>query len=233
MMKRIAVLAALMSAMAVGAGSATAASFTGTYDPGAGVPGNTTTPTDAVGPWTLSSTDSTFGFLLRPTSEHPKFSDVTNLNVDFNSPEVVGNAGGGGGAPRFRLLLDFNSDGMISSGDKSITIHMGTAPGYVDTPAALNSHNLMNLINDDAGRYDTSAFVGGSPFTTHSTAVALLGSFDVLRLGVVLDSFGGANKTLVVTSINGEFKVPEPAFPALLAFGLVAFGALWVKRRSA
>ena len=192
--------------------------FTGTYFPDGA--GGTATPDDAVGPWTLSSTDTTFGFVSRVINENATFSQLTNLNVEFLS--ISG--GGGGGAPRLRVLLDADNDGMISAGDKSLTIHLGTAPGFVDTTAALNALNQMNLINNDTGRYDLTAF-GGSNFTDHAAALAVGGAFRVLRLAVVLDSFGGADKEFQVISINGEFNaVPEPMTLGLFGLGLAGLG---------
>jgi hypothetical protein len=90
----------------------------------------------------------------------------------------------------------------------------------------------MNLIgNNDAGRYDLSAGPGGggSNFTNYNAALAAYGSATVLRFAAVLDSFGGADKTLIINEIGGEAQaqggVPEPmsAFVwctlALTAFG--------------
>jgi hypothetical protein len=222
--------------LAAAAAPACAALLTGNYDTGTSSGSQTTPANDPTGPWTLTSTDSTFSFLLRPTNENPMFSQLTNLNAVFASPALnvlpgqnQPNAGGGGGAPRFRLQLDTTGDLV---GDGSITIHLGTAPNYIDDPAALTLHSGMNLIgNNDAGRYDLSdpAF-GGSNFTNYNAALALLGNAKVMRMGIVLDSFGGADKSLVVTSLNGEF-VPEPATIALLGIATGGLGFFVSRRR--
>jgi hypothetical protein len=163
---------------------------------------------------------------------------MTDLSVDFVSPlfnalmtQTLLNAGGGGGAPRLTLLLDLNANGMVDGSDGQMHIHLGTSPGYVDAPITLNTHSGMNVIgNNDAGRYDTSAFVGGSPFTTYSSANALIGGLQVLRMSVVLDSFGGADKTLQVMGINAQ-AVPEASQIIALSLVLASGAAVVYSRR--
>jgi hypothetical protein len=95
----------------------------------------------------------------------------------------------------------------------------------------------VNLIgNNDAGRYDTSNFTGGSPFTTYSQALALIGSLQVEEIFFVSDTFGTfPSRDLTLGSINGAFTpaaaVPEPTSLLLLGSGLVALG--FVARRRA
>jgi len=220
----------LGTVMAAGllSGVASAASFTGTYSTG----GATTPAGDPDGPWTLTWNTSSFSSLSRVTNENPDFADVTNLHVIFDS--VLG--GGAVGSPRLRILLDLDGSGGISGADRSITVHLGTSPSYVDTPTTLDTWSGVNMIgNNDAGRYDTSAFAGGSPFTTYASAVALLGAFDVLRLGVVADTFLPGENQLDIFGIEGTFRavdVPEPATMALLAFGGLAVAGMR-RRRSA
>jgi hypothetical protein len=207
-------LGASFAALLLMASQADAAALTGTYSTG----GDTT----GTGPWTLTATSSTFSFVTRVTNENPTFADLTNLNAVLTS--VSG--GAGGGSPRFRLLLDADHDNAISGGDLSLSIYLGTSPGFVDTDATLNAFSGVNLIgNNDAGRYDTSAFAGGSPATTYADALALVGDLDVLRLGLVLDTFSPfPDRELTLTSLNGEFTataVPEPASLKMLASGLL------------
>jgi hypothetical protein len=217
---------------------ATAVPITGAYDTRTGDGSKTLVPNDPVGPWVLTSTDATASWLRRYVNETPTFADLTDLNVVFASPllnaqvnsdgplvQALANAGGGGGAPRLTLALDSNNDDVA---DQFIDIHLGTSPGYVDSPAALTLHSGMNLIgNNDAGRYDLTG-AGGSQFTNYSAALALVGASEVLRGTVFLDSFGGADKTLEITSINGSF-VPEPS--TLGALGLASCPLLARRRR--
>src|SRR5262249_48896399 len=155
-------------------------------------------------PWQLTSTDSTFSLLRFLVNEHPTFGNVTNITVDFNSPDIASNHGAGGGAPRISVALDTNGD---NTADGNLLIYLGSSPNFNDSPAALNAFSGVNLIGlNDAGRYDTSAFAGGSPFTNYVSALALLGSANVERMSLVVDSFGGNDKTLNVTSFTGEFN---------------------------
>lgn len=225
-MRGLMVTAAILAAGTFVALPAVAVPFTGTYDVGA-ASGSQTTPNDATGPWVLTSTDSTFSLLRYLVNEHPDFADVTNLSVAFNSPAQnpsdSANAGGGGGAPRIAISLDSDNDG---TSDRAILVHLGTSPNFIDTPTTLNTYANANLINNDAGRYDLSS-VGGSNFSDYNTALGLVGSWDVLRFTLILDSFGGNDKTLEVTSISGEFNgtpVPEPATIALFGLGLIGLG---------
>jgi len=209
-------LGLLMSGAAV-----TAAPISGAYDTRTADGSKTVAPGDTVGPWQLTSTDSTASWLRRYVDETPTFADLSDLDVVFFSPELnaqvnsdgpisqsILNAGGGQGAPRLTLALDSNSDSIA---DQFIDIHLGTSPNFIDSPTALNLHSGMNLIgNNDTGRYDLSG-AGGSVYTDYNAALALVGPSHLLRMTVFLDSYGGADKTLGIVGINGSSTdVPEP-----------------------
>jgi hypothetical protein len=236
-LNRILFATAILLATTAGA---LAAPITGAYDTRTGDGSKTTPAGNTVGPWVLTSTDSTASWLRRYVNETPTFADLTNLNVVFVSPvlnaqvnsdgpvsQAVLNAGGGGGAPRLSLALDSDANTIA---DQFIDIHLGTSPSYVDSPTALTLLSGMNLIgNNDAGRYDLTN-AGGGVFTDYNAALALVGSSQLLRMTVFLDSFGGADKTLVLDSINGAFSnaIPEPT--SIVMLGLAA-GSLFVVRR--
>ena len=225
--------------LAASASPAYAVPLTGVYDTRTADGSKTVTPGDTVGPWTLTSTDATASWLRFTFDAPPTFADLTDLSVDFFSPDLnaqansdgplvqaVANAGGGGGAPRLTLALDSDSDTFA---DKFFDIHLGSSPGFVDAPAALNTFSGMNLIgNNDTGRYDLSS-AGGSVFTDYAAALTLAGPWKVLRGTLFLDSFGGADKTLGLTGINGA-AVPEPSSVVLAGLGLIGLAA-WGWRR--
>jgi hypothetical protein len=215
-------------------GVSNGAPVTGTYDPMPGGLGMTT----GTGPWQLTSTDSTFSLLRFTPDTVFEFDQFTDLSVSFTSPAMNAlggqnqpNAGGGGGAPRLSVALDTNGDLTIDGG---MLIHLGTSPGFVDSPASLTALSGMNLIgNNDAGRYDLSG-LGGSGFTTYSAALASFGSANVIRYTVVLDSFSGADKTLDVTSIDAQ-AIPEASQIIIggiaCCFGSLAYAVQRLRRR--
>jgi len=210
-MKKLAIMLAMAVGMVASFGNRLdAALVAGTYTLG----GQTT----GTGPYQLTSTDSTFSVLRFVPTTAPLFSDLTNFNVIFNSPiaNALGtqtplNAGGGGGAPRIVLVLDTNNDSLA---DGQVGVHLGTSPSFVDTPATLTALSGMNLINNDVGRYDLSAFTPnpGSNFTDYNAALAAVGNATVLRFSLILDSFNGADKTLDVEGISAD-AVTETAAP--------------------
>jgi hypothetical protein len=224
---------------AASASSVSAAPLTGVYDTRTADGSKTVTPGDTVGPWTLTSTDATASWVRFTFDAPPTFADLTDLSVTFFSPELnaqvnsdgplaqaIANAGGGGGAPRLTLALDSDGDTFA---DQFFDIHLGSSPSFVDAPTALNTFSGLNLIgNNDAGRYDLSGS-GGSVFTDYTAALALAGPWTVLRATVFLDSFGGADKTLGLTGINGA-AVPEPSSVVLAGLGLIGLAA-WGWRR--
>src|SRR5690349_8698843 len=116
-------LFALATLLAASASVVNAAPITGTYDTRTADGSKTVAPGDTVGPWTLTSTDSTASWVRLTFDVAPTFASLSNLNVAFVSPELnaqvnsdgpisqaVLNAGGGGGAPRLSLALDSDGD---------------------------------------------------------------------------------------------------------------------------
>jgi hypothetical protein len=190
--------------------------LTGTYSIGNGSDGNMAIATTATGPFTLTATvtPNTFSYVdFIPTNQTFTFADLTNLNAVFTSL-----TGAGGGSPRLSVEL---SNGIT---DTNLHIFFGTSPNYTDSATTLNTYSGVNLIgNNDAGRYDTSNFTGGSPFTTYSSALSLLGNYQVKTVSFVLDTFGSfGDRAVTLNSINASVaSVPEPSILASLAAGSV------------
>lgn len=220
-------LAVIASTVLFAATSAFAAPVTGTYDTGDGSDGNQASPLGASPPYTLTATASTYSYVMFHPDQVFTFAQLTSLSADF-----VSNSGGsGGGSPRLRVQFDTNHDSVA---DGSISIYLGTSPSFADSDTVLNTFSGFNVIgNNDTGRYDTSAFLGGSPFTNYAAALAMLGAADVLRLGFVIDTFDPlAARNLTLNAINASADiggaVPEPGSLALVALGL---GAFFARRR--
>lgn len=160
---RIASAAMCMALGLCAVSSANADVVTGTYNPRTDI-GSATTGT---GPWQLTTTASTFSVLQFDVNENFTFGELTNLSVDYTS--ILG--GGGGGAPRLGVRVDFDLDGVISAGDKSFNVHLGTAPSFGDSVATLNALSGMNLLNNDPGRYELGPLGGDAADIYDSSAV--------------------------------------------------------------
>ena len=184
-------------------GSAQAAPVTGTYTLG----GATACAAGPALPCTMTSTDSTFSVLRLVFDTPVLFSNLTDFSYSYDM--VLG--GIAGGAPRLVLVT--------SAGD-GITVHWGPAGSYVNP--ALGPGSTGNLLAlTDVGRYDLSD-IGGSAYTDRAAALTLAGSLSIVRASLVLDSFAGNDRNIVITGIAGSSAaVPEPASILLLGSALL------------
>lgn len=183
--------------------------------------------TAGTGPWNMTSTDSTFAVLRFVLDTPVAFQDITDLNYGYDS-----NLGGiGGGAPRAVFVLDNNNDNVA---DADFAVHWGPAGSFVDTTIAnnLNTGNLLALT--DVGRYDLGNS-GGSAYTDRTAALALAGTWNVLRISLIIDSFGGNDRDFDINSVNvggaGGGAVPD-AGNTLALFGLGVVGLAGFSYRS-
>ena len=203
------VLAVAASLLAPGVASA----VSGTYTVG----GNTT----GTGPWTLTATDSTFSVLRFIFDTPVKFADLESLSSSYDA--IAG--GIGGGAPRFLVVVDNDPTPVVNL--TSFAVNWGPAGSFVDNTLGVgNTGNLLGLT--DTGRYDLSA-MGGSGYTDRSAALALAGGMDVHRVSLVLDTFGGVDRTFVIDGISVSV-VPEPN-ALILAFASLGILAATRYRR--
>jgi len=198
--------ASLLTVLLLGSAlqSSYAVSIAGTY-----TLGGTTTGT---GPWNMTSSDSTFAVLRFIPTTPVKFQDITDLNYDYNS-----NLGGiGAGAPRAVFVLDNNNDNVA---DATFDVQWGPAGSFVDTTVAngLNTGNLLALT--DVGRYDLTGS-GGSVYTDRTAALALAGGWDVMRISLIIDSFGGNDRNFDINAVNVSGAGVPDAGNTLALFGL-------------
>ena len=173
--------------------------ISGAYDLGPGDDGNQATGT---GPFHVTATNTTFSYVDFVPNQTFTFDQLDSLFAIFTS-----NSGGsGGGTPRLSVLLDDNGTPRV------MHIYLGNSPAFTDTDAVLNTWSGANLIgNNDAGRYDTSHFSGGSPSTTYANAVALVGSKTVLEIDFVADTFSPfPSRDETLTSIGGTLTSCGP-----------------------
>jgi hypothetical protein len=218
-------LRGLTAIMIVGtaAGFAIAAPVAGTY--------TTDGATTGTGPWTLTSTDSTFSILrFSPTQAIP-FSQYSSLSVGYDAQL----GGIGGGSPRIAVVLDAVADGVIGPAAGSFLIHWGPPGTFVDPTLGLgNTGNLLALT--DNGRYDLTN-IGGSFYTDRAAAlIAAAGFGDVIRFSIILDSFGGNDRRFVIDGVTADSSaaapaVPEPASLALWGIVGLAGSAVGFSRR--
>jgi len=187
-MRRLLLAAAAATVLALTAGGASAAAFTGTI--------STFGDTTGTGPWNLTSevSPATYSGITITATSALTFAELTNLNAVFQ--DIAG--GAYGGSPRFSI--GFTNDPSF------LHIALGTSPNFNDSDPVLftlGSSGANVLANDGSSRYDLGPF-GGSAFTDYSAALALLGSWNISEIDLVLDGGWGKNgrQELLACSLN-------------------------------
>jgi hypothetical protein len=181
-------LFAAAAALALAAGGASAAPFTGTISTFGDATGS--------GPWNLTSeTTGTYSGVAITATSSTTFSELSDLNAVFQ--DIAG--GAYGGSPRLSI-------GFVGSSD-FLHIYLGTSPNFTDSDPALFTAGWSgtNVIgNNDSGRYDTSQFVGGNVVSDYTDTLALLGNLSISEIDLVMDGGWGANgrQELLACSIN-------------------------------
>lgn len=139
------------------------------------------------------------------------FMSLTNLSSSYD----VTDDDCGGGAPRFQIQVDTNGDNIS---DGNVHVAFGPSPSFTNClPGWQTTGNMIG--NNDAGRYDYSAF-GGSPFTTYSNMPASVASGTVRNISIVVDagwsadaSNGDGEQTILIdnVAINSTTYSFDPA----------------------
>jgi hypothetical protein len=136
------------------------------------------------------------------------FSSITTLSTEFN----VTDDDCAGGSPRFQVRV------QTPSGEKNVFVYLGPTPSFTGC-----SQNVWiasgNLIGSADGRYDTSQVQAGTQVSTYAQALALVGSFQVTGISLVVDSgwaFADKEQTVNVRNVKvntSTFFTPEGSHP--------------------
>lgn len=108
------------------------------------------------------------------------FSSITQLSAEFNVTDDDCLAG----SPRFQIRVQ-----TPSSGEKNVFVYLDptpTASGGCAVNTWLSTGNLIGSTTN--GQYDTSQIQPGTQVTTYAQALALVGSYPVTGISLVVDS---------------------------------------------
>ena len=136
------------------------------------------------------------------------FSSITTLSTEFN----VTDDDCAGGSPRFQVRV------QTPSGEKNVFVYLGPTPSFTGC-----SQNVWiasgNLIGSTDGRYDTSQVQAGTQVSTYAQALALVGSYQVTGISLVVDSgwaFADKEQAVDVRNVKvntSTFYAPEGPKP--------------------
>jgi len=120
------------------------------------------------------------------------FSTLTTLSTEFN----VTDDDCSGGSPRFQVRV------QTPSGEKNVFVYLGPTPSF--TGCSQNAWIASgNLIGSTDGRFDTSQVQAGTQVSTYAQALALVGSYPVTGISLVVDSgWAFADKEQTVQARN-------------------------------
>ena len=136
------------------------------------------------------------------------FSSIATLSTEFN----VTDDDCAGGSPRFQIRV------QTPSGEKNVFVYLGPTPSFTGC-----SQNVWiasgNLIGSTDGRYDTSQVQAGTQVSTYAQALALVGSYQVTGISLVVDSgwaFADKEQAVDVRNVKvntSTFFAPEGPKP--------------------
>ena len=122
------------------------------------------------------------------------FSSIATMSTEFD----VTDDDCSGGSPRFQIQV------QTPSGPKNVFVYLGPAPSFAGC-----SPNVWiasgNLIGSTDGRFDTSQVQAGTQVSTYAQAQALVGSFPVTGISLVVDSgwaFADKEQTVMARNVK-------------------------------
>ena len=136
------------------------------------------------------------------------FSSITTLSTEFNVTDDDCSAG----SPRFQVRV------QTPAGEKNVFVYLGPPPSFTGC-----SQNVWiasgNLIGTTDTRYDTSQVTGGKQVSNYADALALVGTYQVTGISLVVDSgwkFADKEQTVDVRNVKvnaSTFFAPEGPKP--------------------
>jgi hypothetical protein len=122
-----------------------------------------------------------------------------------------------GGSPRFQLKV------QTPSGEKNVFVYLGPVPSFTGcSPNAWIASG--NVVGSTDGRFDTSQVQAGTQVSTYAQALALVGSYQMTGISLVVDSGRAfADKEQTVQARNVKINAStfyEPAGPKPPTSGL-------------
>ena len=122
------------------------------------------------------------------------FSSISTLSTEFD----VTDDDCKGGSPRFQVRV------QTPSGEKNVSVYLGPSPSFTgcSTNVWIASGNLIGATD---GRYDTSQVQAGTQISTYAQALALVGSYQVTGISLVVDSgwaFDDKEQTVKVRNVR-------------------------------
>jgi len=123
------------------------------------------------------------------------FASVTHLSAEFN----VTDDDCLGGSPRFQIRV------QTPSGEKNVFVYLDPTPATAGGCAQNTWLSTGNLIGSSDGRFDTSQIQAGTQVSTYAQALALVGSYPVTSISLVVDSgwaFTDKEQTVLVRNVR-------------------------------
>ena len=136
------------------------------------------------------------------------FASITTLSAEFNVTDDDCKAG----SPRFQVRV------QTPTGEKNVFVYLGPTPSFTGcSPNVWTASG--NLIGSADGRFDTSQVQAGTQVSTYAQALALVGSYQVTGISLVVDSgwaFADKEQTVNVRNVKinaSTFYAPETTPP--------------------